>query len=93
MALPEVTIYSKPACCLCDRAMQQLAKLQEEYRFTLREVNILEDSSAYKMFKDEIPVIFVNGEKAFKYHLDEEQFIRLLESSDHKRGADDASAP
>ncbi len=84
MALTEVIIYSKPACCLCDKAKEQLAKLQEEYGFALHEVNILEDSAAYKLFKDEVPVIFVNGEKAFKYRLEEEHFTRLLESIAHK---------
>lgn len=91
MALPEVIIYSKPACCLCDRAKKRLAKLQEQHAFVLREVNILEDSAAYKMFKEEIPVVFLNGRKAFKYHLDEKAFIRMLESLDTKQHPEGAS--
>lgn len=82
MALPEVVLYSKPACCLCDRAKEHLTRLQQQHAFLLREVNILEDSAAYQMFKEEIPVIFVNGAKAFKYHLDEEALVRMLESGD-----------
>jgi glutaredoxin len=93
MALPEIILYSKPACCLCEKAKEQLAKLQEEHQFTLREVNILEDLAAHKMFKDEIPVVFINGRKAFKYRLDEKRFIRLLKSGDRKRHEESASAP
>lgn len=90
MALPEVILYTKPACCLCDRAKELLVKLQGQHAFTLREVNILKDETVYKLFKEEIPVVFVNGRKAFKYHLDEKAFVQLLESSDtaqHSEGA------
>lgn len=87
MALPDVIIYSKPGCCLCDQAKEQLRGLQVKHDFTLRELNILEDLEAYKSFKDEIPVIFVNGRKAFKYRLDVKQFVRLLESSESKPDA------
>jgi len=48
--------------------------------FELREVNILEDSAAYAKFHEEIPVVFINGRKAFKYHLDEKAFLRQLRS-------------
>lgn len=80
MTLPEVVIYSKPECCLCDQAEEQLKRLQARHKFVLRKINILEDLAAYRALKDEIPVIFVNGRKAFKYRLDEKQFVRLLEA-------------
>jgi len=46
----------------------------------LREVDILEDPEAHERFKEEIPVVFINGKKAFKYRLDEKQFLKKLES-------------
>ena len=92
MALPEITIYSKPDCCLCERAKKQLKRLQKLHEFALREVNILEDPSAHEMFKNEIPVIFVNGKKAFKYRLDEKQFIRILQSAGRKPNAEGTPA-
>ena len=39
---------------------------------------ILENAVAYEKFKEEIPVVFINGKKAFKYHLDEEEFLKRL---------------
>jgi len=82
MSLPEIVVYSKPACCLCDKVKAQLAKLREKHSFAWKEVNILEDASTYEKFKGEIPVIFVNGKKAFKYRLDERRLIRLLKAAD-----------
>lgn len=73
-------VYSKPGCCLCEEVKARLEMLQASYAFNLREVNILEDPEAHQRFKEEIPVVFINGKEAFKYHLDEKQFLKRLES-------------
>ena len=76
----EVVVYSKPGCCLCDPVKDKLKRLQASHAFNLREVNILEESEAHQRFKEEIPLVFINGMKAFKYYLDEKQFLKRLES-------------
>jgi glutaredoxin len=78
----DVVIYSKPGCCLCDEVKEELKRLQASHAFNLREVNILEDPEAHQRFKEEIPVVFINGKKAFKYYLDEMQFLKKLASID-----------
>ena len=79
--MSEVIVYSKPGCCLCDEVKKQLWKLQQSFPFQWREVNILDNPAAYEEFKDQIPVIFIDGKKAFKYHLDENDFLRRLKPS------------
>lgn len=76
----EVVLYSKPGCCLCDDVKDKLEVLQATHAFRLRVVNILQDPEANQKFKEEIPVVFVNGKKAFKFFLDEEKFLKKLES-------------
>jgi len=76
-----VVVYSKPDCHLCEELKAELQKLQKRYSFEWREVNILEDPEAFEKFKKEIPVVFINGKKAFKFRLDEKQFLRYLERS------------
>ena len=76
----EVLLYTKPGCCLCDTVKAQIDQLRAKQRFELREVNILEDESAYAKFHQEIPVVFIDGRKAFKYHLDEKAFLRRLQT-------------
>ena len=76
----EVVLYTKPGCCLCDTVKAQLGKLRAMQPFEFREVNILEDSDAFAKFQEEIPVVFIDGRKAFKYHLDEKAFLRRLNS-------------
>lgn len=75
----DVVVYSKPGCCLCDEVKEKLKSLQASYSFDLREVNILEDPEAHEKFKNEIPVVLINGKKAFKYLFDEEQFLKKLQ--------------
>jgi glutaredoxin len=91
MPLPEIVVYSKPSCCLCEKVKGQLARLREKHEFSWKVVNILEDRGAYEKFKDEIPVIFVNGRKVFKYHLDEERLIGLLKEAASKVQKDASS--
>ena len=74
----EVVVYSKPGCCLCDELKQQLQRLGPGQRFELREVNILEDKQAFERFGEQIPVVLINGRKAFKYRLDEKEFLKRL---------------
>ncbi len=78
----QVVVYSKPDCCLCDEVKAQLRKLQEKHPFEWREINILEDPEAYERFKEEIPVVFINSKKAFKYRLDEKKFLKRLRIGD-----------
>jgi len=73
-----IIVYSKPGCCLCDTVKAKLAALQRQYAFEWREINILDDPEAYEKFSQEIPVVFIDGRKAFKFHLDEAEFIRRL---------------
>jgi glutaredoxin len=73
-----VIVYSKPGCCLCDIVKAKLSALQRRYAFEWRGINILDDAEAFEEFSEEIPVIFINGRKAFKFHFDEAQFIRRL---------------
>jgi glutaredoxin len=74
----KVVLFTKPGCCLCDTVKTQLGKLRAVRPFDLREINILEDSAAYASFREEIPVVFIDGRKAFKYRLDEKAFLRRL---------------
>jgi glutaredoxin len=76
----EVVLYTKPGCCLCDTVKAQLDKLRAEEPFELRIVNIFEDSVAQAKFQEEIPVVFINGRKAFKCRLDERAFLRRIQA-------------
>jgi glutaredoxin len=75
---PVVTIYSKPGCHLCEEAKQAIMRSGCPVAFRLEIVNIEEDAQLYARFKDDIPVIFINGLKAFKHRVTPREFCDRL---------------
>ena len=73
-----VTIYSRPGCHLCDEAKASISSAGCSDGFTLEEVNIDEDPELKERFQFDIPVIFINGIKAFKHRVDPKEFKRKL---------------
>ena len=49
-----------------------------EGEFVLEEVNIDDDPALRDRYGNDIPVIFINGVKAFKHRIDPDQFKRKL---------------
>jgi glutaredoxin len=66
-----IEIYSKPECPLCDEAKEVLSRVRRRIPFELREVDITSDAALFQRYRYDIPVVYVNGHKAFKHHLDE----------------------
>ena len=75
----EVLVYSRVGCHLCDLVKQQLEQLRARADFTWREVDIDADPDLRQLYNEEVPVVFIDGRKAFKYHLNERDFLRRLE--------------
>jgi glutaredoxin len=75
---PHVRLYTKPGCHLCEEAKQEMLRAGITDEYTFEEVNIEEDAEAYERYKFEIPVITINGHKAFKYRLTAAEFRRRV---------------
>ena len=71
-------VYSREGCHLCDVVKETLAGLQGEADFQWREVDIDSDLHFREKYNDEVPVVFIDGRKAFKYRMDGRQFLRAL---------------
>jgi glutaredoxin len=76
----EVVVYSRKGCHLCEIVKETLNKLQRRGGFEWREVDVDTDDELRRLFTDEVPVVFIDGRKAFKYHMDEREFLRRLAS-------------
>lgn len=74
----DVVIYSRDGCHLCDVVKVTLTQLQGDADFQWRVVDIDSDPELRKKYNDEVPVIFIDGRKAFKYRMDRRQFLRAL---------------
>ena len=75
-----VIVYSRKGCHLCEVVKESLAKLSRRGGFTWHEVDVDADHELRRQFNDEVPVVFIDGRKAFKYHMNEQEFLRKLAS-------------
>ncbi len=73
-----LTLYSRPECCLCEEMKEILARVQKDIPFTLEQIDISTDPELESRFGQEIPVLFVNNRKAFKYRLTAGELRRRL---------------
>ena len=73
-----VVVYSRKGCHLCEVVKESLAKLSRQGGFTWREIDVDADLELRRQFNDEVPVVFIDGRKAFKYRMSEQDFLRKL---------------
>ncbi len=76
----QVVVYSRKGCHLCEIVKETLVKLHRRGGFSWREIDVDSDEELRRKFTDEVPVVFIDGHKAFKYRLDEHEFLRKLAS-------------
>jgi len=77
-ALVQIDIYSRPGCHLCDEAKKVVERVRLRFRFLLRVINIETDTKLEKIYVERIQVVFINGNKAFKYHVDEAELEKKV---------------
>jgi len=75
-----VVVYSRKGCHLCEVVKESLGKLSRQGAFTWSEIDVDANVELRRQFNDEVPVVFIDGRKAFKYHMDEREFLRKLVS-------------
>jgi len=73
-----VIIYSRPGCHLCEEAKQAIDGAQCANEYTLEEIDIESDGALLRRYGDDIPVITINGEEAFRHRVTAEEFRRKL---------------
>jgi glutaredoxin len=73
-----VTLYTRAGCCLCDDAKAVLLAARRNADFCYEEIDIDRDPGLRALYNDEVPVVAINGVKAFKYRVDPQEFLRKL---------------
>ena len=73
-----VTLYRRDGCHLCDDARAALERVRATHPFALEEVDIDADDGLFKRYLERIPVVCLDGEELFEYHVDEATLRRRL---------------
>ena len=78
---PQVTLYTRTSCCLCEDAKKVIAAARPYAEFDYTEIDIDSDPDLVRLYGREAPVITVNRKKAFKYRIELNEFLRKLAAS------------
>ncbi len=73
-----VTLYTRRDCHLCEEAKTVLCGVLPDYAAQLEEVDIDGDPTLRERFNAEVPVVFIEGRKAFKLRVGEGALRRKL---------------
>jgi glutaredoxin len=66
-----ITVYGKPDCHLCDDALAAVKRATAGRSVTIEEVDITVDPQLHARYLERIPVVALDGEELFDYHVDE----------------------
>jgi glutaredoxin len=73
-----VTLYTAPACHLCELARAALDPLRVELGFELRDVDIAGDPALERAYRAWIPVVELDGERVSVYRVEEDALRAAL---------------
>mgnify|MGYP001417661342 CR=1 FL=1 len=73
-----VTVHVRAGCHLCDDALAVLERLRSEYAFSLHVVDIESDDRLHARYLERIPVVSLDGEELYDFHVDESDLTRRL---------------
>jgi thiol-disulfide isomerase/thioredoxin len=73
-----LTIFSKPGCHLCDEMKAVVNRVAQSIPLRLEEIDISTSRELEERYGLEIPVLMVEGKKAAKYRIGEEELRRVL---------------
>jgi glutaredoxin len=74
----KVVLYHAQGCHLCERALRVLHEIQQEIAFDFEEIDIDQDPALEARYREWLPVVEINGERAFVYYVDSAALRRKL---------------
>lgn len=78
-----MTLYTKDPCPLCDDLVEELLPFSD--RFELEKVYITDNVKHLRLYRYDIPVVFLDNEYVCMHRLDEGMFLRKLLDFERRR--------
>ena len=74
-----VEILTREGCCLCEEMKAIVKEANRIVAFEIREIDVSKDKKLMERYGQEVPLLFINGRKAFKYKVTMDEFLKRLE--------------
>jgi glutaredoxin len=74
----KLTLYSRQDCGLCDEMKEVVRAVALKIPLEMEEIDVDRANDLREKFGNEVPVLFVNGRKAFKYRVSTNELEKSL---------------
>jgi glutaredoxin len=65
----QLQLYTRRSCCLCEEMKQVIREAANRFPLALEETDVDDSAEIQALYGTEVPVLFINGRKAFKYRV------------------------
>lgn len=72
-------LYTKEDCRLCGEMKTVIERVGHDYPLALREIDVTSEPSLMARFAAEVPVLLLDGRRAFKFRTSERALRRALD--------------
>ena len=74
----KLTLYTRKDCCLCEEMKDVVRRISGKIPIDLDEIDVDSLPELRDKFGDEVPLLFIDGRKAFKYRVTEKALANRL---------------
>jgi hypothetical protein len=78
---PRVKLFTAEGCSLCGPVLRRLESVRAELPFELEEIDITGVPALEAEYREWLPVVEIDGERAFVYRVDEDELRSRLSSA------------
>ena len=64
-----LTLYTRADCCLCDEMKRTVEQVAAKVPLEFEAVDVADSAELEDRFGNEVPVLFIDGKKTFKYRV------------------------
>ena len=75
----DLTIYMREDCCLCEEMKKVVDQVARQYPVAIEEIDVDRSVDLREKYGNEVPLLFINGRKAFKYRVTMRELEKRLE--------------
>ena len=78
MTIPRLLLYTRKDCCLCDEMKASVRAVGEKLPLHVEEIDVDTAPDLAARYGSEVPLLFIDGRKAFKYRVTASELKKKL---------------
>ncbi len=75
-----ILLYTRKDCCLCDEMKAAVREVARSIALGVEEIDVDSAPELRRKYGGEVPVLFIDGRKSFKYRVTAEELKKRLKA-------------